>query len=246
MNSESTKFKQKLGLFMVAGFVIFLALIFLIGRQKNLFNPVVELTTTFKNVSGLSVGNIVRFSGINVGSVGNIEIVNDTTVRVAMVVEKQVQRFIKSDSRITMGSEGIIGDRILTITQGSVTEPSVKNGDVLASIEPVETAAIINSLSVTAGNFEIISDQLAEIMIRINNGEGTIGRLIQDSVVSENINEMIINLRKTSKGLNENMEAAKSNILLRGYFNRKERQAKQDSIEKANQKEEIEKKNGKK
>jgi phospholipid/cholesterol/gamma-HCH transport system substrate-binding protein len=82
---------------------------------------------------------------------------------------------------------------------------------------------------------------MAEIMIRINNGEGTIGRLIQDSVISENINQMIINLRKTSKGLNENMEAAKSNILLRGYFNKKARQARQDSIENAKRKEEQEK-----
>jgi phospholipid/cholesterol/gamma-HCH transport system substrate-binding protein len=217
-----------------------LILIFLIGRQKNLFNPVIELSTNFSNVSGLAVGNIVRFSGINVGSVGTIEIINDSTVKVRLLIQRNVQRFIKSDSRVSIGSEGIIGDRILVISQGSTEASSVMDGDVLASIEPVETDAIINSLSVTAGNFEIISDQLAEVMIRINNGEGTIGRLIQDSAISENITQMILNLRKTSKGLNENMEAAKSNILLRGYFNKKERQARQDSIEKANKKEERE------
>lgn len=240
MNSDREKYKRNLGIFIVLAFAIFLVMIFLIGRQNNLFNPIIELSTNFRNVSGLAVGNIVRFSGISVGSVGNIQISNDSTVRVILLVEKDVRKFIKTDSRVQIGSEGIIGDRIIVITHGSSDAPSVNDGDILASIEPIESDAIFNSLAVTADNLAIISDQMAEIMIRINNGEGTIGRLIQDSVISENITQMIINLRKTSKGLNENMEAAKNNILLRGYFNRKERQARQDSIEKSKRKEVLE------
>ncbi|MDF1518599.1 MAG: MCE family protein, partial [Lutibacter sp.] len=69
MNTHSTKFKVRLGLFVAAGFVLFGIAIFLIGRQKNLFNPVFSLSTTFYNVSGLQVGNNIRFSGINVGTV---------------------------------------------------------------------------------------------------------------------------------------------------------------------------------
>lgn len=235
MNTSSNKYKWRLGFFVVSGFVIFLVLIFLIGRHKNLFNPVIEISSNFRNISGLSVGNVVRFSGINVGSVGNIEIRNDTSVKVVMVINKDVQPFIKSDSRVSIASEGIIGDRIISISHGSENAQTVQDGDVLSSIEPVETQAIVNSLSVTVENFEILTDQLAEIAIRINNGEGTIGRLIQDSVISESITQTIINLRKTSRGLNENMEAAKSNILLRGYFNRKAREERKDSIEKARQ-----------
>jgi phospholipid/cholesterol/gamma-HCH transport system substrate-binding protein len=218
--------------------MLFVAIIFLIGRQRNLFNPVIELSTTFNNVSGLEVGNNVRFSGINIGTVSEIVIINDSTVRVNMIIKKDVQPFIKTDCLVTMGSEGIIGDRILVITQGSDAASSIKNGHSLPSVEPVETDAIMASLSVTAVNFEIISTQMAEILIRINNGEGTLGRLIQDSLISENINQLIINLRKGSKGLQENMEAARSNILLRGYFNKKEKDAKKDSLENARKKEE--------
>ena len=57
--------------------MIFVFAIFLIGKQKNLFNPVFKLTTTFNNISGLQVGNNIRFSGINVGTVDNINIIND-------------------------------------------------------------------------------------------------------------------------------------------------------------------------
>jgi phospholipid/cholesterol/gamma-HCH transport system substrate-binding protein len=231
---SSSKFKVRLGLFVTGGIILFILAIFLIGRQKNLFNPVFKLTTTFYNVSGLQVGNNVRFSGINVGTVDNINIINDSTVQVDMIIKRDVQQFIKTDCLVAIGSEGIIGDRILIITQGSPESPIVKDKQIILSLEPVETDAIIASLLVTAVNAEVISGQLAEVMVKINSGNGTIGRLIQDTVIAENINEMIINLKKSSVGLKENMKAAQHNILLRGYFNKKEKvaeQARQDSID---------------
>ena len=233
MDTHSTKFKVRLGLFVTGGFLIFVIAIFLIGKQKNLFNPVFKLTTNFYNVSGLQVGNNIRFSGINVGTVDNIKLINDTTVQVDMIIKKDVQQFIKSDCQAAIGSEGIIGARILNITQGSSAAPSVQNEEFITSLEPVETDAIITSLDVTAKNFEVISFQLAEIMTKINGGKGTLGRLIQDSTIAENINRTIINLKQSSKGLDENMNAAKSNFLLKGYFNKKAKQAekaKQDSL----------------
>jgi phospholipid/cholesterol/gamma-HCH transport system substrate-binding protein len=105
----------------------------------------------------------------------------------------------------------------------------------------------MESMQITADNAAIISSQLAEIMINMNSGKGTLGRLIQDSTIAENIDRTIINLRKSSKGLNENMNAAKENFLLKGYFNRRERAAekiKKDSVEsKAEEQKAINKKN---
>ncbi|WP_372767633.1 MlaD family protein [Lutibacter sp.] len=225
MNTQSTKFKVRLGLFVAIGFVIFAIAVFLIGRQKNLFNPVFQLTTTFYNVSGLQIGNNIRFSGINVGTVDNLKIINDSTVQVSMIVQKDIQKFIKTDCQVTIGSEGIIGDRVLIITQGSSETKSVKNGQFLTSVEPVETDAIIASLNVTAQNAEVISGQLIEILYDINQGNGTLGMLLQDSTMAESINKTMNNLQKSSKGLNENMEAAKHNFLLRGYFRKKEKKA---------------------
>ncbi len=225
METHSSKFKLRLGLFVAGGLALFVITIFIIGKQKNLFNPVFRLTTNFYNISGLQVGNNIRFSGINVGTVDNIKIINDSTVRVDMLIQKDVQRFIKSDCAAAIGSEGIIGDRLLVITQGSNGAPMVKDGQTLESTEPVETDEIIASLKVSAWNAEIITDQLANIMTKINNGNGTLGRLIQDSTIAENINQTIVNLKKSSKGLDENMQAAKHNFLLKGFFNKKEKDA---------------------
>lgn len=233
MDTQSTQFKARLGMFIAVGVLIFLGAIFIIGKQKNLFNPIFKLTTKFLNVSGLQVGNNIRFSGINVGTVDRIEIINDSTVQVDMLIRKEVQQFVKEDCEVSIGSEGIIGDRLLIITQGSPDAALATDGQELLSIEPVETDAIMKNLNVTAYNTAIVSDQLAEILIKVNSGNGTLGRLLQDSTIAENINKTIVNLKRSSQGLNENMEAAKHNFLLKGYFNKKKRDAqkKSDSLE---------------
>jgi phospholipid/cholesterol/gamma-HCH transport system substrate-binding protein len=225
METHSQKYKVRLGLFVAGGLAIFVLAIFIIGKQKNLFNPVFKLNATFYNVSGLQVGNNIRFSGINVGTVDDILIINDSTVRVEMLVRKEVKKFIKTDCKVMIGSEGLIGDRLLTITQGSTEAPLAREGQALESFEPVETDAIMASLQVTAYNAEVITQQLAEIMIKVNTGNGTLGRLIQDSTIAENLNLTIKNLKTSSKSLDENMNAAKHNILFRGYFNKKKKAA---------------------
>ena len=226
MEKKSHKFKIKLGLFVAVGTLLFVFVIFIIGKQRNLFDSVFQVSAEFYNVSGLQVGNNVRFSGINVGTVENIQIVDDTTVQVDMQIRQNVRKFIKSDSRALIGSEGLIGDRLVIISQGSSDSPLAEDGEFLSSNEPVETDEILASLEVTAANAEIISDELAEVMIKINSGSGTIGRLIQDTTIAENLDKTITNLKKGTKGLEENMEAAKHNFLLRGYFKKKAREAK--------------------
>jgi phospholipid/cholesterol/gamma-HCH transport system substrate-binding protein len=245
MDTHSQKFKIRLGLFVAVGVALFVLAVFIIGKQKNMFNPVFKLTTTFFNVSGLQVGNNVRFSGINVGTVDKIKIINDSTVMVDMLIRKEVNQFIKSDCEVAIGSEGLIGDKLIVITQGSADAEIAKDGQRLLSSEPVETDAIMASLEVTAGNAEIISLQLAEIMVKINSGNGTLGRLIQDSTIAENLSKTMVNLESSTKGLDENMEAAKENFLLKGYYNRKAKAAakkKKDQEEQLKEKQKAEEK----
>jgi phospholipid/cholesterol/gamma-HCH transport system substrate-binding protein len=212
MDTHTEKFKVRLGLFIIGGVALFVLAIFIIGKQQNLFNPVFKLSATFRNVSGLQVGNNVRFTGINVGTVDNIKIINDTTVRVEMLVKKNVQPFIKADCEVAIGSEGLIGDRLLTISYGSPDAPIATDGQQLASKEPVETDAIMASLQKTSVNVEIITLQLAEVMTTINSRKGTLGRLIQDTVIAENINLTIENFKNSSEGLDETIELTKDNV----------------------------------
>jgi phospholipid/cholesterol/gamma-HCH transport system substrate-binding protein len=243
METKTQGFKVRLGAFIIGGIVLFVLAIFIIGKQKNLFNPVFKVSTKFQNVSGLQVGSVVRFSGINVGTVDNIQIINDSMVKVDLLIKNDVKKFIHTDSKAGIGSEGIIGDKIIVLSQGSASTQMVKESQYIQSIEPIETDAIMRSLETTAGNAAIASSEITDIMIKINSGEGTLGRLIQDDKMASNIDQTLSNLNSGSKKLDENMEAAKHNFLLKGYFNKKKKaeekkkkeaeKAKEDAAEKA-------------
>lgn len=230
MDTQSNKFKLRLGLFVLTGIALFFIGIFVIGKQKNLFDPVFKLRTNFKNVGGLQVGNIVRFSGINIGTVDNIMFLNDTTVRVEMLIKQDVKKFLKEDSRAGIGSEGIIGDKVIVLSQGG-SNNIVKDNQLIASTEPTDSDAMMRSLQVTADNAAVASEEISEILLKINRGDGTLGRLIQDKGIADNLDKTMENLKNSSKGLNENMEAAKHNFLLRGYFKKKEKEKKEKEEE---------------
>jgi phospholipid/cholesterol/gamma-HCH transport system substrate-binding protein len=212
MENYSPTFKARLGLFIAVGLAIFVIVIFFIGKQQNLFNPVFKVTANFQNVSGLKVGNNVRFSGIDVGIIDNIRLINDSTVQVDMLIRRNVQEFIKADSEATIGSSGIIGDKILIIAQGSSDAAMVKDGQHLKASEPLETDAILASLNNTAANVEIIAHELAEVMGNINSGKGMLGQLIVDSAIAGNVSQTIVNFMKSSEGLDKTIELTQDNV----------------------------------
>ena len=165
----------------------------------------------------------MRFSGINVGTVDQIKIINDSTVQVALLIKKDVQKFIKEDSEAGIGSEGIIGDKVVIISQGGNSNKVIKEGQLIASTEPVETDAIMESLQITADNAAIASEEVAEILAKVNDGKGSLGKLINDDSMAKDLDATMTNLKTSTKKLDENMEAAKHNFLLRGYFKKKEK-----------------------
>ena len=122
----------KLGLFVVLGLILFAATIYYVGKHKNIFGSTFHLTARFKSAGGLKEGNNIRLSGINVGTVKSITL-KDSFVLVDLVLEKKVNEFIKTDAYASIGSDGLMGDKLLTISQGSNEAGPVKDGDVIAT-----------------------------------------------------------------------------------------------------------------
>jgi phospholipid/cholesterol/gamma-HCH transport system substrate-binding protein len=244
---NETGYRWKLGLFVSIALILFAAAVYLIGKHKNMFGNTFQLQAVFKNVNGLKEGNNIRFSGINVGTINNIEILTDTTVKVDMVLEQKVKKFIKKDASASISSDGLMGDKVLVISPGSFEMEHVAENDILQVHNPVGTEEILASVKVTAENAEVITDQLASIFYKINNGKGALSKLIGDAEFARNLDNTMENLEASSKGMNENMEAAKHNILLRGYFKKKKREEekkKKELEEKKKEELELKKKAG--
>lgn len=269
--AKETGFTWKLGIFVTIGIVAFGLTIYFLGKQKNMFGSTFHLKSHFKNVSGLKVGNNVRFSGINVGTVEDIQLITDSSVVVDLLIENDVKSFIKTDAKVSISSDGLMGDKVLIISPGTSTEKSVKNNDILISKSAIEMEDLMISMKKSLDNVALISGDLAEFSHKVNNSNGALSKMITDEEFSNSLKSTLANLQKSSnefskftikmndgkgalskimndekfgrtldstmanlqsgtKGLSENMEAAKSSFLLKGYFNKKE---KADALKKA-------------
>src|SRR6201996_3356989 len=136
--------KIKIGVFTFIGLLVLVFAIFFIGNQKNLFSSTFNVYGTFKNVNGLQVGNNVRFAGINVGVVQSINIVTDSAARVDLTLNSDVRKFIKKDSKLSIGSDGLMGDKLIVVAPGGITstEP-VEAGNQLSAVNPGDVDKII-------------------------------------------------------------------------------------------------------
>lgn len=194
--------KIAVALFIISGFVLFLVAIFVIGSKENLFTPTFKLRSEFETVSGLKTGASVRFNGISVGKVDNVDIRGTDKVLVTMTLEKSVQKYIKKDSKATVSSEGLVGNKVVEITSGSEQAPSVDDNEQLASIKPVEVQDIIASLKVSSDNASEITKDLSEITTKVNQGEGTLGQLVNNQSLYNNVDSTFRSFSTYSGQLN--------------------------------------------
>jgi phospholipid/cholesterol/gamma-HCH transport system substrate-binding protein len=180
--------KIKIGIFTVVGIVLFLIGIFLIGSKKNMFGDTFLIYGTFSNVGGLQVGNNIRFAGINVGTVENISIVSDTLIRVDMRMKEQVKPFLKKDALATIGSDGLMGDKLITIVSGSTNEVRLLgSGSRIKTTDPVNFDKVISQFTNVATNAEIVMTELAGMAVQIREGDGTISRLLYNDALSRSL-----------------------------------------------------------
>jgi len=225
----------------MASLAFLLVLIVLIGRQHNLFGNTFTVHANFRNIAGLKTGNYVRFAGINVGTVDNIGIVNDTTVRVDLLLQQSIHPYIKSDVIANIGSDGLMGDKLILLGPGSDGAPVLKEGGQLLAADPADMDKLVAKLGTIADNAASLTGGLSDLVAKVNSGQGSLGRLMSsdklakqlESTVS-NTKNTVANINQTASSVKDNMEAAKHSIFFRGYFRKKEKKRLQDSTDKAN------------
>lgn len=193
MKKKSDKI-WKLGMFVVVSLTVFLVTIYFIGKSQNLFGSTFLLRAKFKNVSGLQIGNNVQLSGINIGTIKTIEFISDSIVNVNMVIRSEVQQYIKTDAFATIGSDGLMGDKVLMISPGSNSLEVVKDDALIRSTEAIGMEDLMSGLKKSIDNAEIITKQLSEFSYKINNGKGTLSKVLTDENFSKSIDKTIQNL----------------------------------------------------
>ena len=213
MPSNSTSNQVRLGLFVVAGVGCLLVILYLLGRQQNLFQRSLPVQADFRNVAGLLTGNNVRLGGITVGTVKDITILNDTTVRVAMSLNKDVQRFVRRNAVASIGTDGLVGNTIVNLTAGPGPAPAVQAGDVLPTHEQASLDAMLATLNISNKNLVGITTGLRSVTDKLNDSKA-LWQLLGNEQLPADVSRTLGNAAAASAQLNG--AAADVRLLTRG------------------------------
>lgn len=211
----------RLGVFVTASLVLFIAGIYFIGQRQQLFRQTFHVYGLFNDIGGLQVGNNVRFSGIDVGIIEDIQQITDSTVKVNMSIDDRTRQFIKKNAKAIIGSDGLMGNKIVLITPGTSTNVAVTDNDTIETMVPVNMDEILAKIKETSDNAASITGDMSAIFKNIRLGKGTIGKLFVDSSFANNLDATLINIKQGAGGFKQNMDAASHNYFLKGFFKKK-------------------------
>lgn len=227
----------RLGLFIFATLAVLAAGVFIIGSKEYLFSSTYRLKAQFDNVAGLAAGAEVQVGGVHSGIVHSIELPDKPGGKVTVVVDldKSTHQIIKQDSVATINTEGLLGNQYLAISFGTGGQPEVKDGDTLQSEPPLmmgdmlkKTNDILNTSQQAVQNTTQATAHLNSVSAKIDSGQGTVGALVNDKQLYNNLQQTTSTLNATMvqaqagvTDFQENMEALKHNFLLSGYFKKR-------------------------
>lgn len=204
--------KLQLGLFIIISTILFVIGVYFIGQGQNLFKKTFAINTYFQNVNGLQKGNNVRYSGIDIGTVNAITMINDSTIKVNMHIDKKIISHIKKDAIATIGSDGLVGNMIINIVPGKTSAKAINNGDTITSYSKIGTDDILNTLSTTGENTALLTAKLLKVADALANDKGTLGSLLNDTLMAKELKQSVTYFKIASRDASNSV--AKINDLI--------------------------------
>ncbi|SHL34503.1 phospholipid/cholesterol/gamma-HCH transport system substrate-binding protein [Chitinophaga jiangningensis] len=198
MKDTSNRRSVIVGIFILIGVLIFIAAILTLGGQKKAFVSAIRVKAIFKDVNGLAEGNNVWYSGVKVGTVKKITFVRHDEILVEMNVEKSAAKYIHKDVAVKVSSDGFVGNKIIALTGGTDKVPDIEDGDQLQVETTVGADEIMNTLQVNNKSLVEITSNLKVITKKMMDGEGTVGKLLTDDALYNELQGTIAALQKTA------------------------------------------------
>jgi phospholipid/cholesterol/gamma-HCH transport system substrate-binding protein len=183
----------KLGMMVLAGLVVLVLTLYGIGKNKGLFGLNFQLRTRFTNASGLMAGNNIRFAGIQVGTVKDIQIINDSAIEVTMSIDQRVKPFIHANAMASIGTEGLMGNKVINITPSSGPAAAAGEGAILPAQRNINTDEMLQTLYKTNNNIADISEALKEAIHRLQGSSG-LWNLLNDNELGRHIRNSLAHI----------------------------------------------------
>lgn len=174
----------KVGVFVFAGVFLAMVVIFILGSEQQLFKRQYSLVTTFNDISGLRVGAQVQLAGLNIGMVENVSFpddLGDKKVIVRLEVNKEFQDRIRKDSIAEINTQGLLGDKYISISLGTPPNEILQDGDALVSQEKTSFAEIIEKSGAFIDDLSKAAQSATEVLDEVREGEGLLHTLIYET-----------------------------------------------------------------
>ncbi len=198
MNESPNKRAIIVGVFVFVGLVFLLSGVLIVGNLRETFNRKMELVSLFDDISGLQPGNNIWYSGVKIGTVNSLSFYGKSQVEVVMNVAIKAKKYIRKDAMVKISSDGLIGNKILVIYGGTDNFAEVQDGDTLAVEKTFTSEDMINTAQENNKNILAITNDVKAITKKLAAGEGSLGKLLNDSLIYTNINTTIVSLQKAS------------------------------------------------
>ncbi|MDQ3051574.1 MAG: MlaD family protein [Bacteroidota bacterium] len=198
MSESKNKRPVMVGLFLFIGLLFLIGGILMVGNLNETFKRKMKVVSLFDDVSGLQPGNNVWFSGVKIGTVSKIQFYGKSQVGVIMRIDTKDKQYIRKDSKVKIGADGLIGNKILVIYGGTSRSPEVEEGDTLSVEKTFSSEDMINTLQENNKNVLEITNDFKSISKKMAAGDGTIGSLLNDKSIYNNINTATASLQNAS------------------------------------------------
>ena len=195
MKSQSSN-RVKLGVFVLTAMLLLILGLYYIGSKKNLFSSTINVSATFSDIGGLMPGNNVRFNGINVGIVSNVNAISDSVIKVDFTINESSIKYIHKNSIASIGTDGLLGNKLINIGPGKSKSKLVQEGDMIKSLEPFQMTTAIRVLMQSNNNIKVITENLKNISEKLNN-ESSLWMLLSDPSIAKNVKNAIVQFKLT-------------------------------------------------
>jgi phospholipid/cholesterol/gamma-HCH transport system substrate-binding protein len=159
----------RIGAFVLAGLLVFLAIIYLLGAQARYFERKYNLLAEFTEVGGLIEGATVRLAGVQIGRVTDVVLPGEhgSKVRVTLTVARRFMNHIRRDSEARIATQGLLGDKLVEITIGTAAAPPLQPGDTIVSQEPFDPSQVLVEGGRVVGNFGRLAQSLERALAKV-------------------------------------------------------------------------------
>jgi phospholipid/cholesterol/gamma-HCH transport system substrate-binding protein len=184
----------KLGAFVLGGLIFLVLMLYMIGKKQDLFGNTYILKARFENIHGLVPGNNIRFSGIHAGTVKRVKILNDTVIEVTMLIETKMKSIIRKNAVVSIGTDGLVGNKVVNIGPSKQPAPLAEEGDFLSIKKALDTDVMLETLNKTNNDVAVIAAEL-KLTIQHFNNSSSLWEILNDKTIPKDLRIAVANLR---------------------------------------------------